>query len=167
MHRPRTLSPMFLLAVLLASTSVFAGDFVRSQRPAPGTYFVIMKETVSTPSDVAAEALIRSAGGAIRAVYHHVLHGVAADMSESAAIALSNNPLVDAVIEDSVVTISSGGPIPVYTPVIVARYLQNHPGASKDAVINFLYSEASTGNGVLVNNNDGRMLPVANISDCN
>ncbi len=44
---------------------------------------------------------------------------------------------------------------------VVARYLHAHHGASRSAVMSFLTSEGSTGNGVTI---DG--LPLLNLSDC-
>ncbi len=49
---------------------------------------------------------------------------------------------------------------------VVARYLEGNPSATRSDAMSFLSSEAATGNGILIDNGDGRYLPILNMSDC-
>jgi hypothetical protein len=48
----------------------------------------------------------------------------------------------------------------------VARYLENNAGATRADVLDYLYTEAAAGYNALIDNGDGRWLPVVNVNDC-
>jgi subtilisin family serine protease len=74
----------------------------------PGQYIVVLKDDVSR-DDVAsvAKSLAGAHGGSVKRAYRHALKGFAVSMSEEAAEALSNDPLVDFVEEDGLVFAST------------------------------------------------------------
>jgi hypothetical protein len=49
---------------------------------------------------------------------------------------------------------------------MIARYIQDNPGATRDDVMNYFYQEAANGYSQLVDNGDGRFLPIVNVNDC-
>jgi len=52
------------------------------------------------------------------------------------------------------------------TTGVVARYLQRHPGATRDQVLSYLYAESATHSGAQVADPSGRSIPILDISDC-
>lgn len=78
------------------------GKFRRAENAIPNSYIVVLKDDLpkAAVADVAAD-LARAHGGETRHVYEHALKGFSARMSEEAAVALSHNPRVDFVVEDS------------------------------------------------------------------
>jgi subtilisin family serine protease len=70
----------------------------------PGQYIVVLKDDVPA-SEVAstAKSLAGAHGGSVKRAFKHALKGFSVSMSEQAAEALSQNPLVDFVEEDGLV----------------------------------------------------------------
>jgi subtilisin family serine protease len=81
------------------------GRLRKVENSIPGQYIVVLKDDVPA-SDVAAtaKALAGAHGGAFKRAFKHALKGFSVSMSEQAAEALSQSPLVDYVEEDGVVT---------------------------------------------------------------
>jgi subtilisin family serine protease len=103
---------VLLLAVALCAV-VFTPHFTQGQgrdqdkirkakQAIPNQYIVVLKNTLPK-ANVAAVAndLARQHGGNLRFVYEHALKGFSIQLPEVAAIALSHNPLVEYVAENS------------------------------------------------------------------
>jgi subtilisin family serine protease len=84
-----------------------AGKLRKVERSIPGQYVVVLKESVPA-SDVAsiAAGLAGAHGGSVGHVYTHALRGFSVALPEAAAAALSQDPRVDYVEEDGVISIS-------------------------------------------------------------
>ena len=78
------------------------GKFRRSQKAIPNQYIVVFRDDVSREevSSLTSD-LALTHGGVTRYVYTHALKGFSIQLSEAAAIALSKNPRVEYVAEDS------------------------------------------------------------------
>lgn len=89
------------------STQARQAKLRRSAKPVPGSYIVVLDENVvgargaqSQAPAIAAE-LAQAYGGQVEAVFQYAIQGFSVRMSEAAAIALSHNPRVAYVKEDS------------------------------------------------------------------
>jgi len=84
------------------------GKFRRTKNAIANQYIVVLKDDVAK-QDVPALAsqLALASGGVPKHVYQHALKGFSAQLSEAAAIALSNNPRVDYVTEDGLASINT------------------------------------------------------------
>jgi subtilisin family serine protease len=81
--------------------------FRHTENAIPNQYIVVLKpETTSSLISSTTQSLAATYGGQVGFVYEHALKGFSIQMNEAAAIALSNNPLVDYVAEDGEVSIS-------------------------------------------------------------
>lgn len=78
------------------------GKFRRAENAIPDSYIVVLKSDTprAAVADVAAD-LAQAHGAETRHIYEHALKGFSAHMSEEAAVALSRNPRVEFVEEDS------------------------------------------------------------------
>jgi hypothetical protein len=102
----------------LASSSLFLGGrgqaqrernkFRRVQHAIVNQYVVVLKDQIPKPnvSSLASE-LALAQGGIPKHVYKHALKGFSIQLSEHAAIALSNDPRVEYVAEDGKVSVST------------------------------------------------------------
>lgn len=85
----------------------------RSARPIHGSYIVVLNESVvgrrgaRSHAPALASDLAVAYGGQLNAVFQYALQGFSVSMSEAAAIALSENPQVAYVEEDSVIHATS------------------------------------------------------------
>jgi aqualysin 1 len=80
----------------------------------PNSYIVVLDQdstgAAADPGLAAADAdevILRTTSGRVKQVYAHALHGFSAEMTESDAIALSSDPRVRFVEEDSVMEIAT------------------------------------------------------------
>jgi PKD repeat protein len=86
---------------------------VRSENSVPHSYIVVLEPAASgalgesSRSAVVAEDLSRSYGGKVRNVFRHAIGGYAAQMTPKQALALSRDPRVRYVEEDSLMTIEA------------------------------------------------------------
>jgi subtilisin family serine protease len=78
------------------------GKFLRTENAIPDSYIVVLKDDIPR-ADVAkvATELAHVHGGETQYVYGHAIKGFAARMNEAAAVAISHDPRVDFVEEDS------------------------------------------------------------------
>src|SRR5712692_5383842 len=67
----------------------------------PGQYIVVLKPTAQNVGAIARE-LVALHGGALRFTYTHALQGFSAQLSDAAAAALAQHPLVAYVEQDQV-----------------------------------------------------------------
>ncbi len=82
------------------------GKFRRVQKALPDQYIVAFKDSVARSSIAAkAQELAGAHGGELKFTYEHTLKGFAIRLPEAAAIALSKNPQVAYVEEESLNTI--------------------------------------------------------------
>lgn len=81
------------------------GKFLRAPNRIPNQYIVVLKDAAVGSNDITplARNLARAHGGVPDHIYNHALKGFSVRIPESAARALSNNPHVAYVEEDSVV----------------------------------------------------------------
>ena len=96
-----------LLLVLSLSTPLFAGngEVRRSENAVPGQYIVVLKDDVEDVHGLARDLTAR--GGELGYVYTEALRGFSVRGNEAMAAALSRNPNVSYVEEDSVVEASA------------------------------------------------------------
>jgi subtilisin family serine protease len=91
-----------------APANATATKFRKVRKPVQGQYIVVLKDD-TRPEDVdfVANQLLVRHQGTTRAVYRHTIKGFSIQMPEAAAIALSQEPAVEYVEEDGVVSASS------------------------------------------------------------
>lgn len=119
MHRHRLVLFGLILSTLLSFYAEAQTKFNRSQRPIANQYIVVLKNdevqkqlkgnpALSTQFvvDSFANDLMRMYGGNKKLIYVYALKGFSAQMSESAAVALSQDLRVDFVEEDSEVNLA-------------------------------------------------------------
>lgn len=82
------------------------GKLFRAERAIPGNYIVVLNEQAGNPHE-AALALTFAHGGSARHVYTSALRGFSVTLPEAAAIALSRDPRVSYVEEDSEVSLAA------------------------------------------------------------
>ena len=94
-----------VLMALPAHAQNAKGKFLQGPNAIPNQYIVVFKDDVAGSSDITplAHSLARAHGGVPDHIYNHALKGFSIRIPESAARALSNNPRVAYVEEDSVV----------------------------------------------------------------
>ena len=85
-----------------------ANKFRRAKKPVTGQYIVVLKDD-TLPEDVefVTNQLLTRHQGNTRSVYRHTIKGFAIQMTEAAALALSEEPAVAYVQEDGIVRASS------------------------------------------------------------
>jgi subtilisin family serine protease len=119
MYRHRFVLFGLILSTLLSFYAEAQTKFNRSQRPIADQYIVVLKNdevqkqlktnpTLNTQSvvDSFANDLMRTYGGSKKLTYVYALKGFSAQMSESAAVALSQDLRVDYVEEDSEINLA-------------------------------------------------------------
>lgn len=110
MKRTLILTAVIVISVcgfLLTSSRTRAQEskFLHTQNAIPNKYIVALKpEIVQVAS--ASQSLGSTYGGQVGFVYEHALKGFSIEMSESAAISLSNDPSVEYVCEDSKISLT-------------------------------------------------------------
>lgn len=89
------------------------GKLLKVQKAIPDQYIVVLRNDTQK-ADVAnlANKLVHTHGGRLRHVYEHALKGFAVQLTEAAALALSQDPRVEYVAEDGEVSISTTQPNP-------------------------------------------------------
>jgi len=81
--------------------------FHRSKKPVRDSYIVVLKdETSKDEVEPTANDLLAKHGGTVRQVYKHTIKGFSIELPEAAAMALSRDPRVDYVEEDTEATFS-------------------------------------------------------------
>lgn len=92
-----------------AQTRPSQGKFRRSAEPVPGQYIVVLDDAVVGPrgnnsraAEIAGE-MAAAHGGNVSRVYTHAIQGFSARLTEAAAVALSRDPRVALVEEDTYV----------------------------------------------------------------
>ena len=81
--------------------------FHRAAKPVRDRYIVVLKrETPSEEVEATTNELLAQHGGNVNHIYTHAIKGFSIQMPEAAAIALSRNPKVEYVEEDSEATLS-------------------------------------------------------------
>jgi aqualysin 1 len=96
---------LVIIAAQITMSAQQAPDIRRVGRPVPGRYVVVLRGD-DDPDAVGSETAINR-GGRLRHVYRSAIRGFAIDLPEPAALALANDPRVDYVEEDGVVTAST------------------------------------------------------------
>lgn len=95
-------------AVAPASTTP---RFVRAARPVPGQYLVVLRPWAlmahGERTAAAAAAMVKRAGGELVLTYEAAITGFAAKLSEEEALRLLNDPRVDYIEEDSLVSLAA------------------------------------------------------------
>ncbi len=95
------------VAASSAPASASSGQLLRSARPVPGQYLVVLRDgELAARGEGAAQAateLARAASAELLFTYQHSIAGFAARMSEAAARELLADPRVDFIAEDGVV----------------------------------------------------------------
>ena len=95
-------SAIALLVTMAASAASAApGQIRRSDKPIHGQYIVVFKPGAAKSVRHLADALMQGRGGAVQHYYEHALQGFAAELTESEAMALSRDPRVAYVAENS------------------------------------------------------------------
>lgn len=81
--------------------------FRKSKRPVRDHYIVVLRREIPAEEvEAVANELLAKHGGTVRHIYTRVLRGFSIQMPEAAAMALSHNPKVDYVEEDSEVNVA-------------------------------------------------------------
>jgi aqualysin 1 len=119
------------------------GRFVRSERPVPGRYIVVLEASAAGDERQVADELVPAARGRVDAVFRHALRGFAAEMAEADARALAADPRVKYVEEDGEVSISGAQPsapwgldrVDQETLPLNQTYTYNSAGAGVNAYI--------------------------------
>jgi Tol biopolymer transport system component len=120
----------------------YAGILHRSERAIANQYIVVFNEDVARSAVAStARALAFSRGGGLMFTYEHAVRGFAARMTEAAALALSRDPRVAYVEEDSVV---EGAAVQTSAPPGLDRIDQ------RDLPLDTTYSYANSGTGAHV-----------------
>jgi hypothetical protein len=90
-----------------AQTHPPQGKFRRSAEPVPGQYIVVLDDDVVGPrganshaAEIAGE-MVAAHGGNVSRVFTHSIQGFSAHLTEAAAVALSRDPRVALVEEDT------------------------------------------------------------------
>lgn len=98
-----------IAGLLLLSAPLLAGngDIRRNARALKDRYIVVFKEGAVRDLPAAASAMAHEHGGRVGYVYTRALQGFSVEMTEGRARALANDPRVDYVEEDGVVTIDA------------------------------------------------------------
>lgn|GEM_PF-3067334 len=87
------------------------GKFRRVEKAIPDSYIVVFKDSVPGSQVAAvAEDLLRPHGGQPTFIYEHALKGFAVHLPEAAAVALSKNPQVAYVEEETMNKLAQFGP---------------------------------------------------------
>jgi len=96
------------VGLLVALHSVSGADGLKkSTKPIPNQYIVVLNEgLIPMNLGTTVDELARNHRAIVKFVYEHALKGFSAEMTEEDAIALSRDPKVKYVEEDSVITIS-------------------------------------------------------------
>jgi uncharacterized delta-60 repeat protein len=90
--------------------------FVRKAEKVPNRYIVVLEDAVAGPRGESSKAekfaieMAGEFGGRVDRVYKHALNGFAIEMNEERAVAMSRDPRVKYVEEDSEVTLSASQP---------------------------------------------------------
>lgn len=97
-----------LAGISLAAMSAFGGDGTirRSERHAPDQYVVVLESSAGADVAAVASTLSTSHRGRTRHTYEHGIKGFAVEMSDADAQALSRDPRVQFVEEDSIISAS-------------------------------------------------------------
>jgi subtilisin family serine protease len=94
------------------------GKFLTVRNKVPGEYIVVLKAPEQSLQQVAVtqatQGLTAKYGGAAFVVYEHALRGFASRMSEAQARAMANDPAVDYVQENGVVSLFESQPGPTW-----------------------------------------------------
>jgi subtilisin family serine protease len=108
MYRRTLFVVLLALLIGLAEHADASGPIRKTKRPVPDHYIVVLKNSVNADDiPVVADMLTRAHSGVLGHVYQHAIKGFSVRMSPEAATALSQNPGVDFVEEDSIVTAST------------------------------------------------------------
>ncbi|MBZ4421156.1 S8 family peptidase [Myxococcus sp. RHSTA-1-4] len=95
-----------------------AGKFFTVRKKVPGEYIVVFKTPESSLQQVAVtqatQGLTAKYGGTAFAVYEHALRGFAGKMTEAQAKAMAQDPAVDYVQENGVVSLFESQPSPTW-----------------------------------------------------
>jgi subtilisin family serine protease len=102
---------VFNFSVNKTSASAAAGQgsqekFLKAEHAIPGNYIVVLNEQAGNPHEEAL-SLASTYGGSARHVYARALKGFSVTLPEAAAIALSRDPRVSYVEEDSEVSLAA------------------------------------------------------------
>ncbi len=144
-----------LLIIAVAGVSAFsllptaaegrASKLKRAQNPIPNRYLVLLDPNVlraeESSSDLTANRLSRSYGGSVDRVFRHALQGFSAEMSPHEAEAMSNDPRVLFIEEDSEITVEATQANPTWGLDRVDQ---------RTVPLNTAYNYVSTGSGVHV-----------------
>jgi subtilisin family serine protease len=85
----------------------------KKEKAIPGNYIVVLDDTAAgqpgefSQADQLTDVLVSAYGGKVKRRYKHALNGFAAEMTEAEALALSEDPRVQFVEEDAVMTIDA------------------------------------------------------------
>ena len=91
-----------------AHATTEAEKFRRSEKPVRNQYIVVLKsETPADEVEPVANEMLAAHGGTVRHVYQHAIKGFSIQLPEPAAMALSRNPRVEYVQEDSEVFLAN------------------------------------------------------------
>lgn len=128
-----------------SSTQGQKSKLKRSSQPIPNRYIVVLNPTAlraeAETSEKSAGRLAARYGGSVDKVFSHALQGYSAEMTDQAAEALSNDPSVLFVEQDSYISVNN---TQLDAPWGLDRVDQ------RTVPLNNTYSYASSGNGVHV-----------------
>jgi len=104
---------VFTTALLLSALSFSAhGAFLHASKPLKNRYIVTLRtEVVPEQVDAIAKTLAHGYQGRLLATMKHAMRGFGVSMTETQALALSNDPLVTLVEEDEEVELSGEAPL--------------------------------------------------------
>src|SRR5882724_8821535 len=96
---------VWAVTILGAPNQPATGKFRRTVRPVVGEYIVVLKEPAAG-QDVSSlsDRLSRSYGGVTKQKFHRAFSGFAVKLSEASAQALSDDPSVEFVEENGIMT---------------------------------------------------------------
>jgi hypothetical protein len=147
---------------------VITAKFHRTKKPVPNEYIVILKDSIAREEVIATAAnLSRPYGGIVKHTYKYALKGFSAWMPEQAAIALSQNPLIEFVEENGEgrVAATQGPPTPwgldridQLGPIDFATFTQG-TGGPNDGTSGGTYTYTNTGDGIHVYVIDTGIMP--------
>jgi subtilisin family serine protease len=108
---------LFVLAIVAFAGALLAeparsraqeAKFRHTQNAIPNKYIVVLNPVIAPSlTNSTALSLASTYGGTVGFIYEHALKGFSVEMTETAAIALSNDPAVKYVAEDGVVSLAA------------------------------------------------------------
>jgi hypothetical protein len=105
---------LYCILALAAASSIFAAPatIIHVPEPVPGVYIVMLRGVERSNVPSVAHDLVGGVGGGLRRTFQHAVTAFSANLTQTQALALAGNPLVEFVEEVAVVHPSSSQQLP-------------------------------------------------------